>query len=108
MSNEVDAVIRFSASHWEWLLGFIVSIVAALISWNAFMLARRKDKEKARNRLIDAGLSEWRLNGQASQFLLGEYSRLKNEGWTENEFEKIYKTIALRHKGKLPKRKLFH
>jgi len=65
------------------------------------------DKYQIRKDLIERGVSIWKEKGQAKDFLLREYEYLKDKGWSREEFEEIYKTISLQHKGKEPKSKLF-
>lgn len=120
------SILTFIKLHWEWFTGIIVSIIGACISLKAYKYSKQanedtntlirnaldkavkeNDKENIRNSLIESGISEWRLKGQAKIFLLNEYNRLKDRGWTKRQFEEIYKTIGMLFKGKEPKQPLF-
>ena len=117
---------NFILAHWEWVTGFGVSFMGTIITIKAYRFAKRanegtntlikqsvedavghKSKEEIRERIIQTALSEWKLKGQASEYLRWEYERLKNQGWTQDDFEKIYEDVGMRHKNRPPKRKLF-
>lgn len=117
---------KFFSTHWEWLSGFVASCIGVLITIKAYQYAKRanedtntlikqsvedavgrKSKEEIRDRIIQTALSEWRLKGQTSEYLRLEYNRLNDQGWSQEEFEKIYADVAMRYKGRMPKKKLF-
>ncbi len=116
----------FVRNHWEWLTGFLISLAGALISWKAYRYSMQankdtselikialneaintNNKEQIRDKLLEAAVSEWRLKGQAKDFLLNEFNRLQPKGWAREEFEKIYEQASIKHKGRKPKRPLF-
>ncbi len=116
----------FVKGHWEWLTGFLISFVGVLISWKAYRYSMQankdtnelikialneaintNNKEQIKEKLLETAVSEWRLKGQARDFLVSEFNRLQNRGWTKEEFEEIYKEASIRKKGKEPKRLLF-
>lgn len=116
----------FVKQHWEWLTGFLVSLMGVIITIKAYRYAKRanedtnvlikqsvidavgrRSKEEIRDRIIHTALSEWRLKGQAVEYLRWEYNRLKDNGWTSDDFEQIYVEVGQRYKGRLPKQKLF-
>ena len=119
-------MMSFVRNHWEWLTGFSISLVGALISWKAYRYSKQankdtneliknalnetintNNKEQIRDKLLEAAVSEWRLKGQAKDFLLSEFNRLQPKGWTKEDFKEIYKEASIRKKGREPKQPLF-
>lgn len=122
----LKSVVYFVKNHWEWLSGFLISFIGVLVSWKAYRYSMQankdtnelikialneaintNNKEQIRDKLLETAVSEWRLKGQAKDFLLNEFNRLQSKGWTKEEFEKIYEQAAIRKKGKRPKQPLF-
>jgi len=66
-----------------------------------------KNKYQIRESLINQGLAIWNKKGECRTFLLREFDYYRDKGLTEEEFEEIYETIALRKKDQKPKTKLF-
>lgn len=130
MINEANITGNFLINHWEWFTGFAISLVGVLISYLAYKQADQassntnqliKDKyeealklvgqisnNKIEERLIEAAISEYSRKGEVKTFLLNEFNRLKPKGWTENQFEAIYKTIGMRVKNREFKQPLFN
>jgi hypothetical protein len=119
-------MIYFVKEHWEWLTGFLISFIGALISWKAYRYSMQankdtnelikialheaintNNKEQIRDKLLETAVSEWRLKGQAKDFLLNEFNRLQSKGWTKEEFEEIYEQASIKKKGRKPKQPLF-
>ena len=116
----------FVRNNWEWLTGFLISLTGVLISYKAYRYSMQankdtnelikialsdaintNNKEQIREKLLETAVSEWRLKGQAKDFLLDEFKRLEPKGWTKEEFKEIYEQASIRKKGKKPKQPLF-
>ncbi len=91
------------------IVGCIIGIAGCIISWKAYKYAKQSNedtnrilkdnlhtfinifkqdkKEEIKNKLIETAISEWKIKGESKTFLLNEYSVLKEDGWTKEEFE---------------------
>jgi len=41
----LKAMMYFVRNHWEWLTGFLISLVGALISWKAYRYSMQANKD---------------------------------------------------------------
>ena len=45
MDTMLKAMMYFVRNHWEWLTGFLISLVGALISWKAYRYSMQANKD---------------------------------------------------------------
>ena len=86
----------------------LVSIIGVVITYKAYGYTKQSVKKAARERLFNAALDDFRSKGEPVSYLLGRWDSFKKQGWTEEEFEEIYREVYKLHKnGKDPKNSLF-
>jgi len=106
--NTSSIIKNFFINHWEWACIMIVSILGVIITYRAYKHTKQTAKKAARESLFNAALDDFRSKGEPAAYLLGRWESFKKEGWTQKEFEEIYREVYRLHKnGKEPGIPLF-